>query len=152
MRALPLLAASLVIATGAFADDSKQTNASTEKSGNDCLFFRTVEDWRVLDDQHLVVWALGRNEAYLIETTLSVWGLKTQEQLAFIDRNRDGRLCSFGGDAIATTANAGFNESATIASIRRVDEPALEQLSAQYEVKLTRKAPKDEAKAAADSN
>lgn len=151
MRTLCLFVLSLVVAVPAFADDEKQAS-TTNKDDNDCLFFRTVQNWRVLDDRHLVIWAPGQNDPYLLATLNSVWNLKSQEQLAFIDGNHDGRLCGFGGDAIATTNNPGWNDKATIASVRRLDDAALAQVSEQYKVKLDRKRPKDEGKTTADAD
>jgi Family of unknown function (DUF6491) len=112
-----------------------------------CIFSRSVQDFRALDRNKLVVWAPGRRNAYLVELTMPLSDLKFAHEIALVDRNRDGRLCSYGMDRIVV-GNGFLREPSTISGVTRLDEARLAQLEAQYGVKLTRqkqaqKAPDD---------
>ncbi len=63
----------------------------------DCIFVRSLYDWKALDDYNLVVWAPSRHRPYHVELNLRCNGLRFADAIAFSDRG-DGRICS--GDAI----------------------------------------------------
>lgn len=128
----PLLALGAALATNqAMAKDEADAKANT----NECVFSRTVHDWRALDSTNLVIWAPNRKEAYLVKLGFPLHDLKTEESLAVIDRNGDGRLCGFGMDEIVA-GRGPFRERSTILGMERLDEASLAALSEQYKVKL----------------
>ena len=115
-----------------------------------CIFFRTVYDWRALDSRHLVLWAPGSNDAYLVETMMPLQDLLFADSLAFVDGNRDGQLCSYGMDEIIVP-HSSIPEHASITSLKKLDEAGLAQLSRQYHVKLDRRKKADKAGAPASA-
>ena len=113
-----------------------------------CIFSRSIQDFRALDRNKLVVWAPGRRNAYLVELSMPLSDLKFAHEIALVDRNHDGRLCSYGMDRIVV-GNGALREPSTISGVTRLDNARLAQLETQYGVKLTRQRPAQ--KAADDS-
>jgi hypothetical protein len=152
--ALLVAGGALVGAQFAVAADAPPDAAKPVKKNNDdtCVFFSTVYDWRALDSRHLVLWAPGTNDPYLLETMMPLNDLPFADSLGFVDANHDGRLCSFGMDEIVVP-NSNIPEHASITSLRKLDAAELAQLSGKYHVKLDRKkkADKNAAPPVADS-
>jgi Family of unknown function (DUF6491) len=121
----------------ACATDQLSAENKTAPMGNDCVFFSGVNDWRTLDNSTLVIWAPGGKEAYEVTVTMPLPGLKFAQSLAFIDGTQDGRLCSYGRDAIALNEGSAQQQS-SIRSIRRLDAAGMAQLEEKYKVTLTR--------------
>lgn len=109
--------------------------AAQKADDNACVFSRGVHDWRALDSRNLVIWAPNRKDAYHVTLGFPLHDLRTEESVAFLDRNGDGRLCGFGMDQIITP-NGVFTERSTITGMERLDEAGLAALSEQYKVKL----------------
>jgi hypothetical protein len=127
-----LLASSLALA--AYASD-KISSEVMAKGGDDnaCTWFRTIDDWRRLDDSNLIVW--GPNKVpYHVQLSMPLFDLSTAESIAFIDGNRDGQLCGFGMDRVVIP-NAPIHESSTILGMTRLNDASVAQLDAQYHVK-----------------
>ena len=141
--ATALLAASALVATAeepqsdeakpdeAKADEAKpdeakpdETKAQDTESGKKktmpegCIFSSNINDWTVLDKQRMIVYAPSRRTPYLVELTRPASSLEFEVQLGFEDRNRDGRLCSYGGDSIVVTGT--LRDSIQIRSIQRL--------------------------------
>lgn len=133
MRKTALFIAILIANAGAHA-----TSESRSSSSNECVFVRSIQGFKPLDRNHLVIWSPGRQDAYLVRLAGSSPDLRFAHRLAFVDRNRDGRLCGYGMDRIATTDSA-FPHPATIIGMTRLDEERIAELEAQYDVRLTRK-------------
>lgn len=102
---------------------------------NQCVFSRTVNDWRALDSRNMVIWTPGRKDAYLVTLSFPLHNLRSEENVAIVDSNGDGRLCGFGMDQVVTASGA-FTERATITGMEHLDEAGLAALSEQYKVKL----------------
>ena len=98
-------------------------------SENDCFFARAVSDWRALDNRNLLVFT-GRRSPYHVELSTPSRNLRSQETIAFSDRN--GRICPFGGDAVIV--GGPFPDRLTISSIRRLSEGELEDVYLQFGV------------------
>ena len=132
------LAALLPLATQ--ADDAQSpTNPPTSSPAkkaddNACTWFNSIDDWRALDDRHLVVWAT-RKEFYLVELGTPLFDLRSAENLAFIDHNNDGRICGYGMDEIVIPHSVVFGHS-SIVGMTRLDDAALTALGEKYHVKL----------------
>lgn len=144
---LGLLSAEYV--TAAPAPDAPNTSSKTDT--NACVFFSTVYDWKALDRSHLVIWAPGGKNPYLVTTSFPLTQLQFADRLGFVDGNNDGRLCGFGMDKIVVP-DAAFTEQASIASMSPLDDAGLAALSAQYHVKLQRPAGKKNNAAQAAKN
>lgn len=121
----------LFVSQAAFA----QEDAAQKRDDNSCIFSSTVNNWRALDSRNLVVWAPNRKDAYHVTLSFPLHDLRTQESVAFVDRNGDGRLCGFGMDQIVTP-NGNFTERSTIQGMERLDDAGLAALAEQYKVKL----------------
>ncbi|MBK6675669.1 MAG: hypothetical protein IPJ52_07525 [Rhodocyclaceae bacterium] len=84
-----------------------------------CVFVRTIFDWRAVDDERIVIReTAGDDRAYLVVLVSPSFNLHTADSIAFADGNGDGRLCSFGGDAVLLPGTLG--ERRLIASIKRL--------------------------------
>lgn len=84
-----------------------------------CVFIRSIFDWRVVDDERIIVReTAGDDNAYLVSLASPSFNLHTADAIAFADGNGDGRLCSFGGDAVLLPGTIG--ERRPIASLKRL--------------------------------
>jgi len=138
MQWLVKLLAALV--TGAVLAACKATPADDSSAGRasaDCLFFRTVYDWQPLDDTNLVIWAPSRNQMYHVKLTMPLIGLRFAHTIAFVDADRDMRLCAFGRDSLSYR-DGSMSQRSTIFSMDRLEPPAVAALEEKYKVKLTR--------------
>jgi hypothetical protein len=68
---------------------------------NDCVFQRNIDDFDVIDDNYVVLYAQGRRKAYLADITGGCFDVSSQFQLAAVDGDRNGQICGFGRDSIA---------------------------------------------------
>lgn len=88
-----LLTASLLVACAAGGPASPQANDLSE-----CFWADSIYDWRAIDDQHMIVWSPSKHCAYLVAFSMRCHGLRFTDEIAFKDR--DGRICPYGGDAV----------------------------------------------------
>jgi hypothetical protein len=96
----------------------------------DCIFARSITDWRPLDDGNLILFA-GRQRPYHVELTRRAFDLTRDDDIGLYDR--DGRICPYGGDAVVV--NGAIPERVTIASIRALDEGELQALYESYGIR-----------------
>jgi uncharacterized protein DUF6491 len=112
---------------------------TTSRNDNECVFARTIYDFKPLDRNKVVIWAPTRSKAYLLELSMPMPELKFANRVAFVDRNHDGMLCGYGMDRlIVADSSPGLRTPATIMGMKRLDDTDLAQLEQQYNVKLTR--------------
>jgi hypothetical protein len=134
-----LIAWAVALATGVSAPASASTNTS-RAGGNECVFARTISDFKVLDRNKMVIWAPTRSKAYLVELSMPMPELKFANTIAFVDRNHDGMLCGYGLDRIVVAdSSPGFRTPATVMGMKRLNDADLAQLEQQYDVRLMRK-------------
>ena len=131
-----LVAAGIDLGAGASAHAT--TNSTARASKNECVFTRSIYDFKALDRNNLVIWAPSRSKAYLVELSMPLPELKFANRLALVDRNHDGMLCGYGMDRIVV-ADSSFAHPATIMGMTRLDAAGLAQLEEKYDVRLTRK-------------
>lgn len=136
VRHILLFCGLLAAALGAHA----ASDASKKPSSNECVFVRSIHDFKALDRNHLVIWAPGRRNAYLVETAGGASDLKFAHRLALVDRNGDGRLCGYGMDRIVV-ADFSYPFPATVMGVTRLDAQRIAQLEEKYNVRLTRQRP-----------
>lgn len=100
------------------------------RAGKDlCVFSRVINDWQVIDNRTLAVWAPSRKTPYVVTLTRPAIGLRFEHSLGFEDHNNDGRFCDYGGDSIVI--GGAVPERITIASIRRVEADEVKRLVAE---------------------
>lgn len=139
IRAGLLIAAGVLISTAAAGAETK-ADAAAKKDTNACAWFSTIDDWQRLDDRNLIVW-VSRKEAYHVQLSMPLFDLRSANEIAFIDQNRDGQLCGFGMDQVVVPHSPIFGSS-TILGMTKVDDAAIERLAEQYKVKLGKRAKK----------
>jgi hypothetical protein len=137
-------------AASAVADEAEKK--SPPLRGNDCVFFRSVYDWKELDANNLVIWAPGRRDAYHVYLMIPLYDLKFSVQLAFVDKDRDGQLCGFSSDQIAVV-DRNFPQQSSITAMKKLDAAGIAELEERYKTKLThepkKKKPKEPARESA---
>ncbi len=69
------------------------------KATQKCVFMRTLYNWKPVDRYSLIAWINNSKHAVLIELDQPCFSLPFAETIAFTS-NADGRLCSWGGDAV----------------------------------------------------
>jgi len=146
-----LVSAILAVCLGAGASvpAAATTDNTSRANKNECVFSRTIYDFKPLDRNKMIIWAPTRSKAYLVELSMPMPELKFANRIAFVDRNHDGMLCGYGMDRIVVAdSSPGFRTPATIMSMQRLDDAALAQLEQQYDVRLTRKKAPEQAGAA----
>jgi hypothetical protein len=99
------------------------------KTTNQCIFFRTLYDWKPLNRHNLIVWAPSRSHPYHLQLDRPCQNLRFAHTIGFTSNN--GRLCGFGGDSILVTSGGGLPDRCPIGSITKLDEKGLERLLAQ---------------------
>jgi hypothetical protein len=82
---------------GASTKDTRPTGLP--KMTLDCIFIRSIDDWKDLDGYNLIIYAPTRAHAYHIELDRYCQSLHLADHIG-ISSHQDGRLCSYGGDAI----------------------------------------------------
>lgn len=95
----------------------------------DCFLRRLASDFRVLDDRNLVVFAPGRADAYHVQVSLPLQGLRFADAVAFESRNT--RICGYAGDELVVSRGGG-PEQASVIGVYRLDRRALEGLLARF--------------------
>ncbi len=94
-----------------------------------CIFFRTLYDWKPLNRRNLIVWAPSRKHPYHLQLDRPCHNLRFAHSIGFT--STDGRLCGFGGDSVLVTSGGGIPDRCPIGSITKLDEGGLERLLAQ---------------------
>jgi hypothetical protein len=104
--------------------------AAAETTYNDCIFARTLSDWRPLDNRNLILFGNGRRP-FLVELVQPVPGLNFNFMIGVYDR--DGRICPYGGDAIIVR-DGGMAQSISIRSIRSLTDEQYDDVLVQFGV------------------
>lgn len=65
----------------------------------DCIFIRTIDDWKYLDPYHVIIYAPTRATAYLVELSNYCQPLQRAEHIG-IASHQDGQLCARDRDAL----------------------------------------------------
>lgn len=133
--AAPIVFALSLAACAAQAPSDDRTTAA--RATADCLMFSRFYDWQPLDDNNLVIWGPGRNNAYRVTLTMPLFGLRSAFAISFVDGTRDGRMCAFGRDAIEVRQGT-MRDRSSILSIEPLTAETLAQLEEKYKVTLNR--------------
>ena len=100
--------------------ERRGAEARKHERGGDCVFSSTINGWRVLDDETLIVWGPTHKRPYLVKLWRPAQGLKFENQIGFYDKNSDGQFCDYGGDSIVI--NDMVPDRILVSSVRRIDE------------------------------
>ena len=117
-----------VMLTGGCSEGVVRDSASASMS--ECFWAESIYDWRAIDDQHLVVWSPSKHCPYLVSFYMRCQGLRFTDEIGFKDR--DGRICAFGGDAVIVPGPGGGKCS--IATISRMTQEEVD-IALKREVK-----------------
>jgi hypothetical protein len=135
-RIAPLLVTLLLsIHTNAAAPANQASQnadaAASKPRGGDCMFSRTIDDWTVVDDETLIVWAPDHKSPYLVKLFFPEFGLKSAFALGFLDKDNDGLICDVGRDAlIARSIIPGRADHIPLRTVQRIDVAEAKQLIA----------------------
>lgn len=134
-----LIAAWIIGAIGiARAEASRDSDPMPGASKDECVYIRNISGWRVLDSRNVVLFIGAERRAYLAQLGPPASDLTHAFKVAFVDRDGDGQLCGRSPDKVQAVGSL-VEQPATIMGMTRLDETGLQQLEAQYGVKLTRK-------------
>ncbi len=95
--------------------------------GADCVFQSVVTGFKPLDDRHIVLYGVGRKDAFLAEVTPGCFDLSHQFTLAAVDGDGNGQICGYGRDQIAYR-EFGRLESCRVMSLERLTDERREAL------------------------
>jgi hypothetical protein len=94
---------------------------------SDCAFQRNIDDFRAIDDNYVVLYAMGRRKAYLAEIAGGCFDVRSQNTLAAVDGDRNGQICGFGRDSIAYR-RMGVTENCRILGMEELSDERREEL------------------------
>lgn len=114
-----IAALALVFVSPALGEDDDEYT-STDEDGRVCFFVRTIDDFHVIDNEHVVLRGAGRR--YYLATLFSdCTGLRFTESIALTSRT--GTICEYGGEYIVFD-DTGFRQRCYIDKVERVDDIA----------------------------
>lgn len=135
------LATILMVATGAVTAIGAD-NSGKEQSGHlpdklpkmtrDCMFFRTIYDWKALDPYNLIVWFNSHRTPRHIELEVACYEARFVDTIAFTD-NLDGRLCAFGNDSVIIG-----HQTCPIGAINKITPKEAKALIAKYKERYSK--------------
>lgn len=132
---LLLLALAACVSSGPKSQIGTQEKARRQihmSRTSDCVFQSTISDFHMLDDHHIVFYAMGRRKAYLAEIAGACFDAKFETELVSVDGDRNGQICGFGRDSVA------FRRLGLVENCRIL---ALEDLSEERRLELGLAAP-----------
>lgn len=125
------LALATLLLGACVATPSSERVSAAARRDDDCMFTRSLRDWRPLDDQNLILFESGRHRAYHVELLRPAFGLRRDIMIGVFDR--DGRICPYGGDAIIV--DGPMPDRVTIRSMKRLSDDELDALYVQYGIR-----------------
>jgi hypothetical protein len=134
MKAVIAVALS-TLAFSAAAGAVAPASSSVEKDA--CISLTRIGGLRALDNRTAVIFSMGK-PSYVVTLSAPLPELKFAHRYAYIDRDRDGRLCGRSRDGIALPDES-VRIPTTIMAMTPLDAQSVEALELKYEVKLSRK-------------
>jgi hypothetical protein len=108
------------------------TPASSSVEKDACISLTRIGGLRALDNRTAVI------SSYVVTLSAPLPELKFAHRYAYIDRDRDGRLCGRSRDGIALPDES-VRIPTTIMAMTPLDAQSVEALELKYDVKLSRK-------------
>jgi len=105
------------------------------RRANDCAAFNPSYEWRALDDRNLAFWVPDEPLPYHAQLSRSTPELLTTSQLAFIDGDRDGRLCGAGLDAVIEGSSAA---RVSIDALAKLNKKGVARVQKEFRMTLKR--------------
>jgi hypothetical protein len=137
-RAMTRLVGLLIVlsAVGCSATDAttrapKPSVKAGEFGAADCFYSRQAQDFKVLDDHNLIVFAPSRTSAYHVVISPPSSELRFANAMGFESRNT--RICGYAGDRLLLADGPGARPYAVM-GVYRLDEAALQGLSTRFGV------------------
>lgn len=103
-----------------------QTEDPAPPSTSQCIFFRSLYDWKPVNNTNLILWAT-RTQPYHLTLVPPCTGLRFANVIGF--SSRTGRLCTM--DAVLLDNGPGIPERCLIEGVVKLDEDSLQALLAQ---------------------
>ena len=99
-----------------------------------CLFEPAFAAWQTLDSYNVLIWPGPSRDGYRLRVHEGFDAIPEVPELAFIDGNRDGVICSDGWDALSLNDRTATQSPtvATVVSIASVDARAVDRLLERY--------------------
>jgi hypothetical protein len=129
---LPLIALAACATTKDSAQDGKeQANQSRKmQRTNDCMFQSTINGFNALDDRYVILYGMGRKQAYLAELAPGCFQITSKIALGAVDGDNNGQICGFGRDSLSYR-EFGRTEECRITSLERLSELRLYEVTGQ---------------------
>jgi hypothetical protein len=102
----------------------------------DCFYSRQAQDFKVLDDHNLIVFAPSRTSAYHVVISPPSPELRFANALGFESRNT--RICGYAGERLLLADGPGARPYAVM-GVYRLDEAALQGLTTRFGIGETPK-------------
>lgn len=83
------------------ATDPARSGAASAPRGSACVFESTISGFEPIDMTRLIIYGIGRDQAYLAEVSAGCFDLEYRWQLALVDGDHNGQICGFGRDQVA---------------------------------------------------
>lgn len=124
------------LALSATAGAINSERSAVEKDA--CVALMRIGGLRALDNRTAVIFSSMGKPSYVVTLSAPLPELKFAHRYAYIDRDRDGRLCGRSRDGIALPDES-FRIPTTIMAMTPLDAQSIEALELKYDVKLSRK-------------
>jgi hypothetical protein len=130
LLALPLaaLAACATTSNDAQGDPPKSYPSRKMLRTSDCMFQSTINGFDALDDRYVILYGLGRNNAYLAELTPGCFQIRNTSALGAVDGDNNGQICGYGRDSLAYR-EFGRTEACRIMSLEKLSELRLYEVT-----------------------
>lgn len=129
-RAAAAVAAMLVVFVLSSCATTSDRERTAVASDRDCMFARTLSDWRPLDNRNLILFGNGRRP-YHVELVRPAMNLSSNIQIGVYDR--DGLICPYGGDAIIV--DGALPDRISIRSMRELTDDELQGVYERFGIR-----------------
>ena len=130
---LPLMAlAACATTSNDSAQDGKVKANQSRKMlrTNDCMFSSTINGFDALDDRYVLLYGMGRKQAYLAELAPGCFQITSTIALGAVDGDNNGQICGYGRDSLAYR-EFGRAESCRIMSLEKLSDLRLYEVTGQ---------------------
>src|SRR5262245_10124822 len=122
-----------------------QRHVKMSRTG-DCMMESSIDGFESLYDRYLVLYSMGRRNAYLAELSGECYDVGREVSLATIDGDGNGQICGFGRDAVGYR-RTGMDQQCRIIGLEELTDERREELGVPKPVpKKKEKAPMEENK------
>jgi hypothetical protein len=94
----------------------------------DCLFRQTVDDWSPLDQEHLIIFGPGRQDAFLARIAFPNPDLTFNIAVAIVDDDRNGMICGGATDGLVFGPRSAVPGKNNLVSMQKIDKATADHL------------------------